>query len=360
MNKSLFTQADWGILVPSIILLILGLATLFSISFDLFKMQLSFSLVAIFAFFLFSQANYQIIRNYSFPIYIASLCLLFLVLIVGIESRGSVRWLEILGFRVQFSELLKPFLAFSLSSFLSSRDNQSFKTFSLTFLFLTPIVFLIFLQPDLGDAMVLFLVTILSLIIVGLPLRFFFLSSIFFIAILPIIWKFMRFYQRQRILTFFHLNVDPLGSSYNAIQAVIAVGSGMFLGKGLGLGTQSKLRFLPERHTDFIFATLSEDLGFVGAVIVLGTFAFLLYRVFLIYRNADDLFSRTFAIISFFLILTPFFINVGMNIGIIPIVGVSLPFISYGGSSLLSNFILLGFLSSLGRSTFRKDALEIR
>jgi rod shape determining protein RodA len=355
-----FLRIDFGLLIPALVLLILGLASLFSINSDLFKMQLLFSFIAIFAFFLFSQFSLQIIRHYSIPIYIASFLLLILVLVVGIESRGSVRWFELFGFRIQLAEFTKPFLAISFASFLSSQDNKSFKAFFLTLLFLLPLTLLIFAQPDLGNAVIYFLVTIFSLIVFGLPFRFLFLFFLFLAMLSPIFWNFMRSYQRQRILTFFQLDVDPLGSSYNAIQAVIAVGSGMFFGKGMGLGTQSVLRFLPERHTDFIFATLTEELGFVGATIVLGVFLFLLYRIFFIYKNTDSLFSKLFAIISFFLILISLFVNIGMNIGIVPVVGVSLPFISYGGSSLVSNFILLGLLSSISKSTLRKDVLEIR
>ncbi len=360
MSRMSFLRVDLGLLVPSFILLFLGLTTLFSINIDFFKTQLFFSFVGIVLFFIFAQTNYQVIQNYSLPIYIASLILLVLVLMVGIESRGSVRWFEIFGFRIQFSELIKPFLVFSFASFLKTHDNQAFRSFVLLILLLLPIVFLIFLQPDLGNVIIYTTVAILSLIVFGLPLRFFILGFVFLIAMSPILWNYLYFYQKQRILTFFHLTVDPLGTSYNAIQAIIAVGSGMFLGKGLGLGTQSVLRFLPERHTDFIFATLSEELGFVGSVIVLLAFIFLLYRIFLIYRHADDLFVQLFAIISFFLIFTSFFINIGMNIGIIPIVGLPLPFVSYGGSSLISSFILLGFLSSMGTSKDRQDVLEIK
>ena len=127
-----------------------------------------------------------------------------------------------------------------------------------------------------------------------------------------------------------------MGTSYNAIQSVIAVGSGMIMGKGLGQGTQSGLSFLPEQHTDFIYATISEELGFIGSVVIVACFAFIFYRLYLIIKNSDDKFSKLFSIIVFLTIFTHFFINVGMNIGIVPIVGVTLPFVSYGGSSLLS------------------------
>lgn len=358
MKKSLF-GIDWGLIAPVMVLAILSLTTLFSIDLSLFRSQLIFFIVGVFAFFIFFQANYKTVKVYSMPIYIISIVLLLVVLIVGTETRGSVRWLEFLGFRVQFSEILKPFLAISLSSYLSSHNNHSFKTIFLGICFLMPIFFLVFLQPDLGNALTYLMVTILTFIVFGFPLRFF-LSGLIFVTILsPMIWKFLHDYQKARILTFLSPN-DPLGLSYNAVQSIIAVGSGMLFGRGLGLGTQSGLQFLPERHTDFIFATLSEELGVIGAILVVLTFAFLLYRIFVIYSSQEDLFGKIFSIAAFSLIFSQFFINIGMNIGIVPIVGITLPFISYGGSSLLSNFILLGILSSLNRGEASKRVLEIR
>jgi len=196
-------------------------------------------------------------------------------------------------------------------------------------------------------------------VVFGFPFRFFFLGLVFLSILSPIFWRFLHDYQRQRILTFLNPS-DPLGLSYNAIQSVIAVGSGMLLGRGLGLGTQSGLRFLPERHTDFIFATLSEELGLIGAVLLIITFTFLLYKIFAIFRGQDELFSKTFSAIAFSLIFLQFFVNIGMNIGILPIVGITLPFVSYGGSSLLSNFILLGALSGMNRGNSSHKVLEIK
>lgn len=359
MNRRSLFNIDWGLIAPVIVLVIFSLTTLFSIDLSLFKNQLIYFVIGIFAFLFFSQTNYKTVKLYSIPIYVLSIILLTIVLIIGAETRGSVRWLEFLGFRVQFSEILKPFLAISLSSYLSSKNNYSLKTLFLIGCFLTPIVFLVFLQPDLGNALIFIMVSVLTLIVFGFPLRLFLGGLLFFSLFSPIVWKFLHDYQKARILTFLNPN-DPLGLSYNAIQSVIAVGSGMLAGRGLGLGTQSGLRFLPERHTDFIFATLSEELGMIGAILVVLTFAFLLYKIFIISTNQEDLFGKIFSIVVFSLIFSHFFVNIGMNIGIIPIVGITLPFISYGGSSLLSNFILLGILSSMNRNESSKRVLEIR
>lgn len=359
MNRRSFFNVDWGLLMPVIVLVILSLTTLFSINVSLFKNQLMFFVVGIFAFLFFSQTNLKASSLYSVPIYIISIILLIIVLILGVETRGSVRWLTLFGFRIQFSEILKPFLAISLSAYLSFKNNFSFKTLFLTTCFLMPIILLVFLQPDLGNAIIYFMVAVITLIVFGFPFRFFFFGFVFFSILSPVFWRVLHDYQKQRILTFLNPN-DPLGLSYNAIQSVIAVGSGMLFGRGLGLGTQSGLRFLPERHTDFIFATLSEELGMIGSVLVIIAFAFLLYKIFTIFQKQEDLLCKTFSLVVFSIIFVQFFVNIGMNIGVLPIVGITLPFVSYGGSSLLSSFILLGILCALNKNDSVHKVLEIK
>lgn len=359
MSRHSFFGIDWGLLTPVIVLIVLSLTTLFSLDFSLFKNQLAFLIVGIFALIFFSQTNYQTVRLFALPIYTVSVILLTVVLIIGTETRGSVRWLDIFGFKAQFSEILKPFLIISLSSYLSSRSSYSFKTLFLAVCFLIPVILLVFLQPDLGSALIYTIVAIVAFVAFGFSFRYFFSGILILLALSPVFWKLLHGYQKQRILTFLNPN-DPLGLSYNAIQAVIAVGSGMMFGRGLGLGTQSGLRFLPERHTDFIFATLSEELGFVGSALVVTAFAFLLYKIFIIFQNQEGLFGKIFSAAAFSLIFFQFFINIGMNIGILPIVGITLPFVSYGGSSLLCNFILLGMLFSLGKESSSHKVLEIK
>jgi rod shape determining protein RodA len=266
---------------------------------------------------------------------------------------------EFLGLRAQFSEILKPFLAISFASYAAHKKIFNFRSLLEAFVLLVPVVFLIFFQPDLGNALIYAAIVMATLIYVGFSFKYFLALLLPLLAVFPLIWHFLHDYQRQRVLTFIDPSRDPLGTSYNVIQSVIAVGSGMIMGRGLGQGTQSGLRFLPERHTDFIFATISEQLGFIGTTIVLICFAVVIYRIFVIFLNSEEGFSKNFSAIVFFSFLIQIFVNIGMNIGIIPIVGVTLPFVSYGGSSLLSNFIFLGFLLSVNRSAKDKDVLEI-
>jgi len=361
MSKSggLF-RVDWYLIAPVLVLSILGLTTLFSINSTFFTSQLIFFIIGSVLFLFFSQVDHQIIQLYAFPIYIFSLIALFLLLILGLESRGAIRWIDILGIRIQFSEILKPFLIVSLSTFLAKKNDTSFKTFLSVIAFTLPVAFFIFRQPDLGNTIIYLLTVSLILLFYGFPFRWFVVGLMSFLVVIPFAWHLLHQYQQQRILTFFNSSKDPLGTSYNAIQSVIAVGSGKFFGKGLGFGTQSALRFLPERHTDFIFATLSEMLGFVGALVIIGAFMYLLYRLFILFEESDDLFCRIFIAGSFSLILTQFFLNMGMNIGLLPIVGITLPFMSYGGSSFISNAIMLGLISSMASLVKNKHVLEIK
>lgn len=352
-------RVDWQLVVPVVTLLVISLTTLFSINPAFFRNQLFFTVLSGVVFFLISQLNVDQLAEYRKPIYGISLGLLVLLLFVGVASRGAVRWLGFLGFGIQFSEILKPFLILSFASYLTSKQNVSFKTFLKVMVFLAPVAFLIYKQPDLGSAMMYILSVLLTLMLYGFPLWWFGVGLVGVLGSLPVLWKFLHEYQRQRLLTFFHLSNDPLGTSYNAIQAVIAVGSGMIVGKGLGQGTQSVLKFLPEKQTDFIFATLSEDLGFIGASIVIFAFLFLLYRLFAIFTKTNTMFDRVVVASAFSLLLIQFFVNIGMNIGIVPIVGVPLPFVSYGGSSLLSNAIILGIVSQIATRIHKKHVLEI-
>lgn len=359
MTKSIL-RLDWGLLAPALVLSVFGLSGILSLDFNLFKSQFVFLIISLFCFLVFSQINYRSIKVFMMPIYAVSIIFLSVLLIIGVENRGSVRWIDFFGFGIQFSELLKPFLAISLSAFLVSRKEYAVKDFILILGLFVPIFILIFMQPDLGNALIYLITGFLVIFSFGFPIRYFISVAVVSLISFPVFWSFLKTYQKQRVLTFIQPGIDPLGTSYNAIQSVIAVGSGMIFGKGYGQGTQSILRFLPERHTDFIFATLSEELGFVGSLLIIITFCFLFYKIFIITKRTQDSFVRIFSITGFFLLLVQFFVNAGMNIGVMPIVGVTLPFVSYGGSSLLSSFILLGILSSMSKDLKRKEALEIR
>jgi len=359
MKRNVF-KIDYWLLAPVGILVIISLTVLLSLNIDFFKSQLLSVIAAFIAFLFFSQLSPDFLKQMKVPFYVISLMLLAIVLIIGIESRGAMRWIELLGVRIQLSEVLRPFLVISFAAYLSDRQYPTKRTFFLTLGLIAPVFALVALQPDLGNALIYAFVTFFALLVTGFPLLWFALILLPVTILSPLLWLLLHDYQRQRILTFLDPTSDPLGTSYNTIQAIIAVGSGSFFGKGLSEGTQSGLRFLPERQTDFIFATLAEGLGFFGALIVILSIVFLCYRIYIVFQNSNDAFSRIFAACTFGFLLIQFFVNIGMNVGFLPIVGVTLPFVSFGGSSLLSNFIFLGILSSLSTSQKHKDVLVIR
>jgi len=351
---------DWLLLAPALLLVSISLATLFSINLLYFRTQVISLIISLAAYFFFSRISIDFLKQLTKPIYIISLILLSVIFVIGIESRGAVRWIEIFGARLQFSEILKPFLAISFASFLAHTTYSKNKSFFFTLCLLLPIVLLIVLQPDLGSGLIYIFVAVFVLLVYGYPLYLFGFSILPLLFASPVIWSLLHDYQRQRVFTFLNPALDPLGRSYNSIQAIIAVGSGMFMGKGWFQGTQSSLRFLPERHTDFIFATLAEGIGFIGALFVVVCFAFLCYRIYLVFKNSEDQFSKLFTAGCFGFFLIQGFVNIGMNIGYLPVVGVTLPFVSYGGNSLLSNFIFLGIVSALSSSQRKERVLEIR
>lgn len=353
-------KIDFLLLIPVAVLLTISLSTLFSVNIVFFQYQLFSLVVACGAFFFFSQVDINFLKQLKVPIYIISLFLLAFIFILGIESRGAVRWIEIFGVSVQFSETLKPFLAIAFASFLAERSARKIRTFFSALLLSLPVILLINFQPDLGTALIYAGAALFTLLVLGFPLWWFGLAVLPLVIASPFLWNMLHEYQRQRVLTFLNPTSDPLGTSYNSIQAIIAVGSGSLFGKGLSEGTQSGLRFLPERHTDFIFATIAEGLGFIGSAIVVLAILFLGYRIYVLYRATDDTFTKLFSACAFGFIIVQSVVNIGMNVGIVPIVGVTLPFVSFGGSSLVASFIFLGLLSSLSVSQREKRVLEIR
>ncbi len=344
---------------PAIILCVISLIVLSSIDPIYFRSQLIYTILAIIAFFIFSRINIEFISRFYAPIYFVSLAILLFVLFAGHASHGAVRWLSFFGVSLQFSELLKPILAICFAQFLVQPGSLTRKFYT-SIIALLPVFFLIFKQPDLGSALVYALTFFLSLLVIGFPISYFLTILVPALISLPIVWKFfLKGYQQARLTSFLKLSYDPLGSSYNMIQSIISVGSGGFLGKGFGLGTQSGLHFLPEKHTDFIFAATSEEMGFIGAIILVLVFIYLFWKMFQVIQNLNDGFYKNLSIISFSMIFIEFVLNVGMNIGILPVVGVALPLVSYGGSSLISTFIFLGILSQIAKNESMEKVIEI-
>lgn len=352
-------RIDLFLLIPVLILVGISLLTLYYIDFQLFKQQTVSLILGIFAFIIFLNIDYKLFNYFSKQIYVGTLVLLGIVLFIGFESKGAVRWVDIFGVSIQFSEILKPFFIIFIAFFLSRGESHFLNKFVLTLFFTVPVFLLILSQPDLGNAIIYFSCVICMMFIYGFSLRYFLSLGVLMAISMPIIFNVLREYQRQRIFSFLNATADPFGSSYNSIQALISIGSGGSIGKGFGQATQSVLRFLPERHTDFIFATISEGMGFIGGVIIISLFIFILFRIYKIALNTSDSFSYLVTMGFFFVILIHVFLNLGMNLGILPIVGITLPLVSYGGSSLITNFIIISILSSIRYDQKKINLFEI-
>jgi rod shape determining protein RodA len=274
--------------------------------------------------------------------------LLVVTYIIGFESRGSKRWIDFYFFNFQTSEFLKIFFILFLSDICSRKDSFDLKSLLKSALIFVPPILLIFKQPDLGNAIIFFIIYTSILFFNGLPLGYFIKGFLALAALVPLSWHFLKTYQKNRILSFINPDLDPSGVSYNLIQAVITVGSGGFFGKGLGLGTQSRFAFLPENHTDFAFASLVEQFGFLGGLVVIILFGIILYRLIRkAIANQHDPFSFSFLIGIITFVGAQVIINIGMNLGLFPVAGIALPLITYGGSSILTTFMLIGLAMSL-------------
>ncbi|MDA9570694.1 rod shape-determining protein RodA [Gammaproteobacteria bacterium] len=280
---------------------------------------------------------------------VVSIVLIFITILFGKEINGAKRWLDLGFFTLQTSEIVKIALPIFLASYLYNKPLPiSLKHTFITLILISFIFFLIYRQPDLGTGLVVFMAGVYILFLAGLSWKFIFTSFGLIVLSLPFLWNnFLQPFQRQRILTFLDPSSDPYGSSWNITQSKIAIGSGGMSGKGFQEGSQAHLNFLPEAETDFIFAVIAEEFGFVGVCILLSIFFFILLRCLYLAFNARDRFCRlTIGGLSLVFAST-LFINLGMVVGIIPVVGMPMPFISKGGSSLLSFYIAFGIIISM-------------
>ncbi len=354
---TLFKKTDWLLLLAVVILICFGLVAIYSLTmnqdnpdFTNFNKQTIFAGVGLFCLLIFTILDYRFFRSYSFPLYIIGGLLLFLVLIFGATIKGSTAWFEFFGQTFQPVELAKITLILFLSKYFSTHYTEMyrFKNIIISSLIALPYIILTMLQPDFGSAIILVIIW-LGLLLLNKTKRshILIILSIFLIASV-IIWFFVfQDYQKDRILTFFNPSRDPLGAGYNPTQSIIAVGSGQIFGRGLGLGPQSQLNFLPVAEKDFIFAVIAEELGFIGAVMLLSFLFLLFYRLLKGLRTSNNNFALFLICGVIISIFAQVFINISGNIGLLPITGVPLPFLSYGGSSLITTIIMIGMVMSV-------------
>ncbi len=362
-----FRQLSKIIWIHAILIMVIGLLALYSASYnntrigqDIFYDQLAVAALGLIVMFALSQGDYRKFYDMAYPIYGVSVLLLVLVLFMGREALGATRWFSVGAFSFQPSEFSKLAVILMLGRYFSTRRSRL--SFNLSnslrgvwddlFLPLGLVgisVLLIFKQPDLGTAILVFGIFLIIIYAAGISGRIFlgFLGLI--AAAMPFAWHVLKPYQRDRLLVFMNPNHDPLGAGYTIIQSKIAVGSGQLVGKGWLSGTQNQLNFLPERHTDFIFSVIGEEWGLVGGLFLLYCYAMIIFCGFNIAIRNKDPFGQivTTGIVS--ILTMQVVINMGMVMGLLPVVGITLPLVSYGRTSFMVFAIMLGFLLNLSK-----------
>lgn len=355
-NRRLLKNFDFGLLITVILISALSIIVISSAShaamtgsYKKVAVQFVAIIVGLISLFIVNLFDYNIYPKFATYIYIANILVLLSVLFIGRVSHGARSWIYIGPICIEPAEFSKLALIITLAKkFNDMEEIKSFKEL------LSPLVhvgipfIIVMLQPNLGMALVFLAIFIGMVFISGIKPRVFTELIAAGIAFIPIAYEILKPYQRNRLLSFINPNLDPMGSGYHVVQSKIAVGSGMFWGKGLFNGSQTQLYFLPEAWTDFIFSVISEELGFIGAFIIILLYGILLYKAWRIAFMAKDKYGRLVAagILSMF----SFHIleNIGMTIGIMPVAGITLPFMSYGGSSMVLNMIAIGILLNIG------------
>lgn len=304
-------------------------------------------LIGLFLVISIDYSNFSRLYKY---IYIGNLALLALVLFIGRETAGSQRWIDLRFFDLQPSEFAKLAIIITLAKFLEQKEGEmdQVKNLFLAFLHVAIPMALIFLQPDLGTSLVFLAILYGMLFLGGAKVKHLFVSIAAGIAAVPFLWNFLKPYQQMRLVIFLNPEQDPLQYGYQLIQSVIAIGSGRIWGAGLYEGTQNIYDFLPAQHTDFIFSVLGEELGFAGAVVLLVLYLLLVYRILKISSMAKDTFGLLVCIGVASMLVFQVLVNIGMTISIMPVTGLPLPFMSYGGSSFLVNMLSIGLVLNVG------------
>ncbi|MFO0702752.1 MAG: rod shape-determining protein RodA [Candidatus Andersenbacteria bacterium] len=347
----------WLTIGATAALVLLGIAFIYSASLSLdnqrqlLVVQGAAAVVGVAALILNARLDYRTYRSWARTLYVVTLVALVAVLILGQEVRGTHAWFDIGPIRLQPSEFAKAALVVALAKYFSDHRTElyRFKHFVISFLYVLIPVGLILIEPDLGTAIILVALWAGYALTVGMRRWHLLVFTVAFALTALVGWKFvLKDYQKERITTFLRPieNCQTI-AAYNVCQSYIAIGSGGVTGRGFGQGTQSQLNFLPEKHTDFIFAVIAEELGFVGVTVTLGIIGLLVYAIFRTSQQAADNFGLFVALGVGLLILIQTVVNLGANLGVLPVTGVTLPLVSYGGSSLVATLAMLGLVLSV-------------
>lgn len=360
-------QHSFSILFIVVLIAVMGILSIYSSTYQkegelwklIYKRQIFWVILGLVFFSVFSNLHYQRLWDSTYFLYVTALFLLFLVFILGIIRLGAQRWIRFAWFNFQPSELAKLIIVIFLARYFStkSRDDISlrvgnygiFRAFILPFIFIAVPVGLIIEQPDLGTALIIMFLFAVMMYLAGVRLSYLLVILLIVLLFSPVLWHFLRGYQKNRLFVFLNPNLDPYGAGYTVIQSKIAIGSGGLFGKGWLCGTQSQLHFLPESHTDFIFATFAEEWGLFGSLFLLLLYCLLICKGLKIALWTNDQFGRLLAFGITLMLAIQIFVNIAMNLGFMPVVGIPLPLMSYGGSSIFITFISLGILINIGK-----------
>lgn len=362
-DRRLLLHINWALLGLAVVLFLCGVLNLYSASgFRLedgmsvapfYRKQLLWGLLGMLGMVTFMVIDYRHLKTIAWPLFWITVALLVSIFFAGKTIYGARRWLDLGFMNFQPSELAKISVLI-VGARILSREREKLDFLRLGYVLGVGLIpaGLVIRQPDLGSGLSILMLLGGMILFRGVTSRVFKTALVTIPCLLPLGWFFLHDYQKQRILTFLDPTKDPLGSGYHIIQSEIAIGSGRFWGKGFLEGTQSQLRFLPEKHTDFAVAVFGEEWGFAGTMILLALFCFFLYQMVVIARDARGLFGSYLAAGVFFYFFWQILINMGMVLGLMPVVGIPLPFISYGGSATLVNFCLVGLVLNVSMRRF--------
>ncbi|MGE4232710.1 MAG: rod shape-determining protein RodA [Bacteriovoracia bacterium] len=364
MDEEKFRKFDWSLIAVSLVLFAIGIINLYSATFNEYaarglrhyQVQLiwfGLGSIMVIGLLLF---HYKLLSRFAYPIYFFNLFLLFLVLVVGQAKLGGRRWLGFGGIGIQPSEFMKVSIVLAMAKYFENEKSSGGYTLRELWLPITMVLVptgLIVLQPDLGTGLIVLLTVATMLLFIKIHRTSLLIVAVIAIITMPLAYKYaLKPYQRMRIISFINPMSDPKGSGWNSNQSMIAIGSGKFIGKGFKKGTQSQLNFLPEHHTDFIFSVFSEEHGFIGAFVLLACYLLFFLTGLNIAYVSHDKFGTLLALGILIIFFWHMFFNMGMVCGILPIVGVPLPFMSYGGSSLWTSMIGVAILTNISNKRF--------
>ncbi len=353
INFKLPKTFDWMLFIIPVLLILISVSVIYSLTYYnnqiyLFHNQILFSLIGIVLMVVLTFVDYRNYKNLSWIFYLIGIILLIIVLFWGKTIFGSKRWIDLIIFDLQPSEFMKIFLIFVLSSLFADKvGDVSLQRIIFGFILIFIPVFLVLRQPDLGSAIILMVIGFAIILYSKLSTKQIVSIILILVTLLPLTWFVLKDYQKERLFTFLNPTKDRFGAGYNVIQSTITVGSGGLFGKGFGHGPQSQLNFLPVAHTDFIFSGFAEAVGFLGSIVLIIIFAILIYRVINVAKISKDHFGMLVAVGIAAMLIFQVFINIGMNLGIMPVTGITLPFVSYGGSSMILNLCCIGILQSI-------------